>query len=947
MRNLGSTLVWAAISLCLVMTGCSGQTSPATAPMQTTYVLTVNSLSPASGVAIGVAPTDINGAGNGSTTLARTYVAGTSVSMTAPTSSGSNAFVSWSGCTSSTGATCTVIMSANTTVTANYVTPVLYTLTVNSTSPSTGVIVNATPADNTGKTNGTTGFALNYNAGTSVTLTAPASSGSNAFVSWSGCTSSIGATCTVIMSASISVTANYALPILYTLTVNSASPSTGVIVSATPDNSGKTSGTTSFSLTYNAGTSVVLTTPPSYAGYSFLSWTGCTTFLTVTCNTTMNGNTTVTVAYNQPSIQSVTVTPNQAVTIGTTQQFAVTVAGAGAYSSAVTWSLAGLAGSKLSPGTLSASGLYTTPYPAPASVNITATSIQDSTKSGSVTVLLAPPATSTGPTLTVDAANQTHPISPYIYGMNNYQLTPSVAKAADITVDRSGGDATSRYNYVLDVTSSASDWYFENQVGATGQQDTSQFNAQVVADAAIGAKTIGSVNVLGWVAKDGTSCSFPVTLYSNQHTVDPNRRCGDGLLIDGKTNITGVDPTATSVTAGPAFAGNWVAYLAGKFGTAANGGVAIYDLDNEPAWWDVVHRDVHPLPSTYDEVTNNGITTAQAIKAADPTAEVSGPVIDFWWNYFYSKKDIESGWNSGPCYQPWNNPVDRKAHGGVPFIEYYLQQFAAQQSAGKPRLLDYLDVHTYFAANYAGSSVGFATAGNTGAQQARLNSTRVFWDPTYTDPNNPQPNYSTDTNYTTSCSVPAQAPQVIPMMQTWIKNDYPGTKTAITEYNWGGQEAINGALAQADILGIFGSYGLDLGALWGPPDPIKQIPGLKAFQIYRNYDGNNSVFGNQALSSTSANQGTLSVYGALRTSDNAKTIVVINKSYGDLTSTLSLAHLTATANETAKVFLYSNGNLGGIVAQSAVAVSPPTAGSTSSTISATFPAQSITLLIVP
>ena len=42
------------------------------------------------------------------------------------------------------------------------------------------------------------------------------------------------------------------------------------------------------------------------------------------------------------------------------------------------------------------------------------------------------------------------------------------------------------------------------------------------------------------------------------------------------------------------------------------------------------------------------------------------------------------------------------------------------------------------------------------------------------------------------------------MMKKWVANDYPGTKTAITEYNWGGQEHINGALAQADILGIFG-----------------------------------------------------------------------------------------------------------------------------------------------
>ena len=53
-----------------------------------------------------------------------------------------------------------------------------------------------------------------------------------------------------------------------------------------------------------------------------------------------------------------------------------------------------------------------------------------------------------------------------------------------------------------------------------------------------------------------------------------------------------------------------MAYLVSKFGTAANGGVAIYDLDNEPSWWDAVHRDVHPVPFTYDEVTNNGISTA-------------------------------------------------------------------------------------------------------------------------------------------------------------------------------------------------------------------------------------------------------------------------------------------------------------------------------------------------
>ncbi len=237
------------------------------------------------------------------------------------------------------------------------------------------------------------------------------------------------------------------------------------------------------------------------------------------------------------------------------------------------------------------------------------------------------------------------------------------------------------------------------------------------------------------------------------------------------------------------------------------------------------------------------------------------------------------------------------------------------------------------------------TAGDTGEQEARLNSTRVFWDPTYTDPNYPQPNYITDPNYTTSCSTPLQAPQVVPMMLKWVANDYPGTKTAITEYNWGGQEHINGALTQADILGIFGQYGLDLGTLWGPPD-ASQVPGLMAFEIYRNYDGNGSQFGNTALASTSADQSRLSVYGAQRSTDQAVTVVVINKTYGDLTATLSLNNLAASSGS-AQVFLYSNANLGAIVAQPPLTVTPPSGSGTASTISTTFPAQSITLLVMP
>jgi hypothetical protein len=735
----------------------------------------------------------------------------------------------------------------------------------------------------------------------------------------------------------------------YVLTVKTASPATGVAIAVSPaDSAGAGNGTSTFTRTYNAGTAVTLTAPVSSAGITFASWSGCTTSSSVTCSVTMNANTTVTATYNGPTISSIAISPNSAV-IGTQVQFAAVVSGTNNPSQSVTWSVAAPPGSTLSPGTITTAGLYTTPYPAPPTVTVTATSTQDTTKSGSATVTLSQPSPAAGPALTIDAGNETHAINPYIYGMNFYTLDTATAKAANIAIDRWGGDATSRYNYQQDFTSSASDWYFENQVGKTGVEDTGAFNAQVKSDQSIAAKTIGTVPVNGWVAKDGTSCSFPTTTYPNQQSIAPDRPCGNGVYaqgVNGCTNsggcyVTGNDPTLTSKTVDATWTGSWVTYLVGKFGTAANGGVAVYDLDNEPSWWDAVHRDVHPKPFTYDEVTNNGIAHAKAIKAADPSAEVSGPVMDYWWDYFYSKKDVESGWGTGPCYEPWQNPVDRIAHGGVPLIEYYLQQFKAYDTANKVRLLDYLDLHTYFAPD----NLAFSTAGDTSLQQVRLDSTRVFWDPTYIDPNFAQPNYITDANYTASCATPSQSPQVIPMMHKWVDTDYPGTKLAITEYNWGGQEAISGALAQADILGIFGREGLDIGTLWGPPDPVKQVPGLMAFEAFRNYDGANSTFGNMALLSTSADQGKLSVYGALRTKDNMVTVVILNKTYGDLNATLALQNLSPAGP--AQVFLYSSANLAGILAQPNLTVTPPGTGSTTSTVTAAFPAQSITILVIP
>jgi hypothetical protein len=652
---------------------------------------------------------------------------------------------------------------------------------------------------------------------------------------------------------------------------------------------------------------------------------------------TLSANTTVTAGYvvSPKGVAQVTVTPAAlTIPIGNGEQFTATATGTGTFDKSVTWSVAAPAGSTADPGTISASGAYQTPYPAPASVTVTATSNADPTISGSAVVTLAAPAAATGPALAVDAGAATHTISPLIYGMNGYSLDPSIATKFHLPVDRWGGDATSRYNYLLDVTNNDNDYFFETLPNNnTKYPDVSDFNTQVAQDEASKTMTIGTMPVIGWTTKRQTACGFSVKKYGAQKQVDPYETdCGNGVKPDG-TNITGNDPTDTSTAIDQTWDSGWVQYLVKKFGTAADGGIGEYELDNEPEFWSSTHRDVHPNATTYDEITNNALTYAGAIKAADPTAAVGGPVIAYFPNYFYSWADLESGWSTGPCYCYNGNPTDRLAHGDVAFLDYYLQHFKSYEDANGVRLLDYLDLHGYYAANNA----AFAMAGDTALQAARLDSTRAMWDPTYTNAG------FTDPNNRTSSAGPA-AIELIPRMRNWVATDYPGTKLAITEYNWGGQEHINGALAQADLLGIFGREGLDEGVLWGPPDPVKQLPGLEAYLIYKNYDGTGSEFGDTSVTSTSANQGQLAVYGATRSSDGAVTVMVINKTFGDLKSTLSLANFTTTAQ--AKVYLYSGANTSAIVAQPSQKLTTPAAGG-ASTLTMTFPASSITLLVVP
>jgi hypothetical protein len=510
--------------------------------------------------------------------------------------------------------------------------------------------------------------------------------------------------------------------------------------------------------------------------------------------------------------------------------------------------------------------------------------------------------------LSVDVTADRHSISPDIYGLNDYTLDPALAKELRIPVERWGANHTSRYNWLVDSSNAGDDFFFvgggDNKKPIPGDS----IDKIVKTNRNNGSKSIVTIPMIGYVNKFSTwNCGFRVSKYGAQEKTNPyifpeGDKCGNGKRPDG-TVITNNNRLDVSIVSDAAFQKPWVQHLVKTHGTAAKGGVQIYQMDNEPSGWGNTHRDVHPEPTSYDELRDRTFQYASMVKATDPTAKVLGPS-DFGW----------------PVYVDSGVKGDREKHGGVWFARWYLQQMRAYEQQKGVRILDYFDEHYYPVVDDL--CLANCPAGDAKTQAARLRSTRSLWDSTYTDE-----------SWIGKSNPPLT---IIPRFREWVKQDYPGTKVAITEYNWGGLESMNGALTQAEILGIFGREQLDLATLWGPPKSSE--PGAYAFRTYMNYDGKGGKYGETWVRSQSTDQGQLAIYGSQRTKDSALTLVIINKTSKNLTSNLSLKGFSPGAK--AQVYTYSEANLQAIVRESDLSVSA--AG-----FKATYPANSITLVAIP
>jgi hypothetical protein len=96
--------------------------------------------------------------------------------------------------------------------TANVTLIPVWTLTVASFAPTSGVTITVVPNDKNGNGSAATQFQRLYRDQASVSLTAPPSAGINAFDYWWGCGSTSGTACNVTMTQNKTVTVNYLPP---------------------------------------------------------------------------------------------------------------------------------------------------------------------------------------------------------------------------------------------------------------------------------------------------------------------------------------------------------------------------------------------------------------------------------------------------------------------------------------------------------------------------------------------------------------------------------------------------------------------------------------------------------------------------------------------------------------------------------------------------------------
>ncbi len=437
----------------------------------------------------------------------------------------------------------------------------------------------------------------------------------------------------------------------------------------------------------------------------------------------------------------------------------------------------------------------------------------------------------------IDEMSAKKPISPYIYGVN--QDIPSDVK---VTARRLGGNRMTGYNWENNASNAGSDWqhYSDNwlieQYGG-GAEETGKllinFHEKSLS---MNAYSLITLPLIGYVAKDKKG------VVTKEETAPSDRWA---QVIFKKPGELSLEPDKND---GFVYLDEEINFLIQKYGLSSSAtGVKGYCLDNEADLWSGTHPRIHPEKAGAEEYINKSIEVSRVIKAMDPGAEVFGPC-SYGYHGYVTWQDapdfIEARWK-----YKW-------------YLAYYLARMKEASDKEGKRLLDVLDIHWYPEAKGEGIRIAFNKGTAEKNAYARVQAPRSLWDKDYVE----------DSWICGNNNCPLE---LIPRIKRMIDEHYPGTKLSITEYEYGGGYHPSGGVALADVLGVFGKYGVYMANYWMDEWGAYS---LAAFRLYRNYDGEGGVFGDRSVRASSSDIEKVTVYAA---ADSAKKgvlhIILLNK----------------------------------------------------------------------
>ena len=491
-------------------------------------------------------------------------------------------------------------------------------------------------------------------------------------------------------------------------------------------------------------------------------------------------------------------------------------------------------------------------------------------------------------------------ISPLIYGINSGDFTNSIVK--HLTFNRAGGNRITAYNWETNASNAGNDYFNQNDnFLSSSSVPGAAFTGQIQTTLNAGGEYLMSIPMAGYVAADengGGDVNATPDFIHTRFNVSQARK--------GSAFSATPDLTDHAV-----YQDEFVNYLKTMFPSAFTGSRAriSFMLDNEPDLWSSTHRRLRGSSDasegakvTYAEIFQRTEDYASAIKDVAPNALVFGPASYGWQGYV----DFQSAPDAA----------------GRDFLSTYLAEMKSYETAHGRRILDVLDLHWYPEATGGGVRITDASAA-AAVVAARVQAPRSLYDNTYTET-------SWITQYSTGGPI-----NLIPRIQGKIDASYPGTKLSFSEYNYGGGGDISGGVAEADVLGIFGSHGIFAANEW--PLLSNEPFILGGFAMFRDFDGAGAAFGDTSVNATTSDGSGTAIYASIDAAHPERVVIVmINRTNASVTTGTRLWETAA----------YASGHVYQLAGSTSTPQDKGTVAISGNAFNITLPAYSVTTLVL-